>query len=82
MPRAQDVGDGEARLAGEIDVEHGKVELAFAGELEGGGEPAGDARHFMAHGEEHVIDVHRDQHLVFDDENAQAAFRQATAPWR
>src|SRR5205085_10129238 len=78
----EQLGDREAPLARQIHIEHRGVELGFRGELERGRQAAGEAGDLVAKVEQHVLDVHRDQHLVLDDQDAQGPLSHDPAPGR
>ena len=68
------------RQEGRLHVEHGKVELAFAGERQRGFQATGQARHLVPEVKQHILNVHRDEHLVLDDQDPEAALRQGSSP--
>ena len=70
MPRVgQPEGEGIDDFAGEIDVEHGEIELEAGGEVEGPDQARHARHHLAAHLLQHGLDVERHQQFVFDHED-------------
>ncbi len=70
---AQHLGHRRNRLAVEIDVEHGDVEIGLFGERQGFLDAAGLRRDGMAEIAQHAFQQHADHQFVLDDEDALAA---------